>query len=100
MAEFVHLHLHTEFSLQDSVVRIPELIERVANLGSEIRDNGPVGTRIENPDIDYSKIASGMGWWTSGPVSDPKELGGVLKKAVEVVKSGQPAFVDVISQPR
>jgi hypothetical protein len=41
-----------------------------------------------------------MGWWASGPVEDPKELGGVLKKAVDVVKSGQPAFVDVISQPR
>src|SRR3954471_3108744 len=30
---FVHLRLHTEFSLQDSVVRIPELIERTAALG-------------------------------------------------------------------
>jgi DNA polymerase III subunit alpha len=30
---FVHLRLHTEFSLQDSVVRIPELVERVAQLG-------------------------------------------------------------------
>ncbi len=30
---FVHLRLHTEFSLQDSVVRIPELVERVAALG-------------------------------------------------------------------
>ena len=70
---------------------------------SEVESNGahnPVGTRIENPDVDYSKIASGMGWWASGPVSDPNELGGVLKKAVEVVKSGQPALVDVISQPR
>ena len=25
---FVHLRLHTEYSLQDSVVRIPELVER------------------------------------------------------------------------
>ena len=32
-AAFVHLRLHTEFSLQDSVVRIPELVERVAALG-------------------------------------------------------------------
>ena len=32
-ATFVHLRLHTEFSLQDSVVRIPELVERVAALG-------------------------------------------------------------------
>src|SRR4051794_2445417 len=30
---FVHLRIHTEYSLQDSVVRIPELIERVAQLG-------------------------------------------------------------------
>ncbi len=31
--EFVHLRLHTEFSLQDSVVRIPELVEKAASLG-------------------------------------------------------------------
>jgi DNA polymerase-3 subunit alpha len=30
---FVHLRLHTEFSLQDSVVRIPELVGRNAQLG-------------------------------------------------------------------
>ena len=30
---FVHLRLHTEYSLQDSVVRIPELVERAAQLG-------------------------------------------------------------------
>jgi DNA polymerase-3 subunit alpha len=30
---FVHLRLHTEYSLQDSVVRIPELVERTAQLG-------------------------------------------------------------------
>src|SRR6185503_2712675 len=30
---FVHLRLHTEFSLQDSIVRIPELVERTAKLG-------------------------------------------------------------------
>jgi DNA polymerase-3 subunit alpha len=29
---FVHLRLHTEYSLQDSVVRIPELTERAAKL--------------------------------------------------------------------
>src|SRR5688572_32273795 len=32
-ATFVHLRLHTEFSLKDSVVRIPELVERCAALG-------------------------------------------------------------------
>ena len=31
-ATFVHLRLHTEYSLKDSVVRIPELLERAAKL--------------------------------------------------------------------
>jgi acetolactate synthase-1/2/3 large subunit len=79
------------------VQRMSNRRNRVANLG---KDLGPIGTRIENPDIDYSKLASSMGWWTSGAISDPKELGPMLKKAVDVVKDGQPALVDVISQPR
>jgi len=33
MAEFVHLRLHTEYSLNDSVVRVPELVDAVAVAG-------------------------------------------------------------------
>ena len=33
MAEFVHLRLHTEYSLIDSVVRVPELVDAVAEAG-------------------------------------------------------------------
>src|SRR5215467_11565380 len=33
MPEFVHLRLHTEYSLIDSVVRVPELVESVATSG-------------------------------------------------------------------
>jgi DNA polymerase-3 subunit alpha len=33
MSAYVHLRLHTEYSLVDSVVRIPELVARVAELG-------------------------------------------------------------------
>jgi DNA polymerase-3 subunit alpha len=32
-AEFVHLHLHTEYSLVDSTVRIPKLMQKCASLG-------------------------------------------------------------------
>ena len=31
-ARFVHLHLHSEYSLVDSTIRIPELVERCAAL--------------------------------------------------------------------
>src|SRR5215813_5834332 len=33
MAQFVHLRLHTEYSLIDSVVRVPELVDAVAGSG-------------------------------------------------------------------
>lgn len=33
MSDFVHLHVHTEFSLLDSLVRIPELVAAVAEAG-------------------------------------------------------------------
>src|SRR5262245_3733677 len=79
------------------VQRLSNRRNRVANLGITA---GPVGTSIENPDIDYAKLASSMGWTGIGPVKDPKELGPALARAVEVVKSGQPALVDIWTQPR
>jgi acetolactate synthase-1/2/3 large subunit len=79
------------------VQRLSNFRNRVANLG---KDMGPIGTRIENPDIDYHKLAESMGWWAKGPIKDPDELGPGIKQAVAVVKSGQPALVDVWTQPR
>ncbi len=38
------------------VQRMSNRRNRVANLGTEIRQRA-VGTRIENPDIDYAKLA-------------------------------------------
>ena len=34
------------------------------------------------------------------PIKDPAELGPAIKEAVAVVKSGQPALVNVWTQPR
>jgi acetolactate synthase-1/2/3 large subunit len=79
------------------VQRMSNRRNRVANIG---KDFGPIGTRIENPNIDYAKLAASMGWWTMGPITDPKELGPALKQAVDVVKSGQPALLDTVTQPR
>jgi hypothetical protein len=38
--------------------------------------------------------------WSAGPITDPKDLTPALKKAVQVVKAGEPALVDVVTQPR
>ncbi len=79
------------------VQRLSNFRSRVANLGN---DMGPVGTSIENPDIEYHKLAESMGWWAKGPIKDPAELGPAIKQAVAVVKSGQPALLNVWTQPR
>ena len=77
--------------------RLSNRRNRVAALGKTM---GPIGTSIEAPDIDYGKLASSMGVVGFGPIKDPSELGPTLKRAVDAVKSGQPALVDVWTQPR
>ena len=79
-------------------------VQRMANFRSRGSNNGPdsgpVGTRIENPDIDYAKLAQSMGWWAKGPIKDPAQLGPALREAVKVVLAGTPALLDVWTQPR
>jgi thiamine pyrophosphate-dependent acetolactate synthase large subunit-like protein len=79
------------------VQRLSNFRNRVANLGG---DMGPVGTSIERPDIEYHKLAESMGWWAKGPIKDPAQLGPALREAVKVVQSGQPALLNVWTQPR
>jgi thiamine pyrophosphate-dependent acetolactate synthase large subunit-like protein len=59
-----------------------------------------IGNRLDDPPIDYAKLAQSMGVHGEGPISDPKELGPAIRRAVEVVKRGEPALVDVLTQPR
>src|SRR5437867_2871816 len=59
-----------------------------------------IGNRLIEPVIDYAKMAQSMGMYGEGPISDPSQLGPALKRAVDVVKRGEPAMVDVRTQPR
>ena len=62
--------------------------------------NAGIGTHIVSPNIDYAKLAQSLGWHAEGPITDPNDLGPALKRAVAVVKSGQPALIDAVTQPR
>jgi thiamine pyrophosphate-dependent acetolactate synthase large subunit-like protein len=79
------------------VQRLANFRNRVAYLGN---DMAPLGTSIQNPDIEYHKLAESMGWWAKGPIKDPADLAPAIKEAVAVVKSGQPALLNVWTQPR
>ena len=59
-----------------------------------------IGNAITDPNVDFAKLAAGMGVYAEGPITDPKDLGPALQRAVAVVKRGEPALVDVISQGR
>jgi acetolactate synthase I/II/III large subunit len=41
-----------------------------------------------------------MGVWSAGPILDPAQLAPALARAVEIVRRGEPALVDVVTQTR
>src|SRR5205809_4069965 len=75
-------------------------IQRMANRHQRGITNAGIGTKIEDPNIDYATVARGMGVHGEGPITDPKDLGPALRRAIEVVLRGEPALVDVVTQPR
>ena len=62
--------------------------------------NTATGITITDPNVDYATIARGFGVHGEGPIVDPKDLGPALKRAITVVKTGQPAVIDVVTDPR
>jgi acetolactate synthase-1/2/3 large subunit len=75
----------------------------LALLGAKYdRDLGrsDIGTALNGPNIDYASIAKGYGLYAEGPITDPKDLGPALKRAIARVKAGEPALLDVVTQPR
>ena len=75
-------------------------IQRMANRHNRGIERANVGTTLVGPDIDYAKLAQSMGVHGEGPITDPNELGPAIQRAVEIAQSGEPALVDVVTQPR
>jgi acetolactate synthase I/II/III large subunit len=75
-------------------------VQRMANRHNRGLRNVPIGTTIDNPNVDYAKIAQGYGAVGIGPISDPNDLSEALRKGIAAVKAGQPALIDVVMQPR
>ena len=75
-------------------------IQRMANRHQRGVVNAGVGTKIEDPNIDYAAMARSMGVHGEGPITNPNDLGPALQRAVAIVMRGEPAVVDVVTQPR
>jgi thiamine pyrophosphate-dependent acetolactate synthase large subunit-like protein len=75
-------------------------LQRMANRHNRGLRNVHIGTTIDNPNIDYAKIAQAYGAAGIGPISDPDDLPEALRNGIAAVKAGQPALIDVVTQPR
>jgi len=89
--------VHNNRAYHQEVMMIVKMADR------RMRANHPnlyVGTKIEDPNIDYAKIAQGYGMYAEGPISDPKDLAAAIRRGVDRVKRGEPALIDVVSDGR
>jgi acetolactate synthase I/II/III large subunit len=75
-------------------------VQIMADRHSRGIERANIGTTMADPPIDFAKLAQSMGVYGEGPISDPKDLGPAISRAIQVVKRGEPALIDVLTQPR
>ena len=75
-------------------------VQRMCNRRNRGVDRGQIGSMLTDPNIDFSKLAQGLGVHAEGPITNPKDVGPAIARALAVVKRGEPALVDVVTQAR
>jgi acetolactate synthase-1/2/3 large subunit len=70
-----------------------------AKVRRDVRRAG-VGNDLTDPNIDYASLAKAYGVHGIGPIENANDLRAALKRAIDVVKRGEPALVDVVTQGR
>jgi len=75
-------------------------LQRMAGRRERGIDRANIGNEINNPAIDFAKLADSMGVHAEGPITSPADLAPAIKRAIATVKSGEPALIDVVMQPR
>ncbi|HMJ22597.1 MAG TPA: thiamine pyrophosphate-dependent enzyme [Terriglobales bacterium] len=75
-------------------------LQRMANRHNRGVTRAGIGTTMAEPNIDFAKLAQSMGVRAEGPITDPVDLGPAIQRAIAAVEAGEPALVDVVTQPR
>jgi hypothetical protein len=76
------------------------IIQRMAGQRGRGSGRSHIGNVISDPNINYASLAKSYGMYSEGPVEHPRDLAGAYQRALAKVRAGEPALVDVISQPR
>ena len=75
-------------------------VQRMCNARNRGIERARIGSELVDPNIDFARMAQGLGIYAEGPITNPADLGPALQRAVAVVKRGEPALVDVVTQVR
>ena len=75
------------------------LVVMAARLGRSVQ-NAHIGATLTDPNVDFATLARAFGVHGEGPITDPKDLAPALRRALAVVRGGEPALVDVVTEPR
>jgi len=76
------------------------ILERMASERARGQDRVHIGTKLWEPNINYAKMAEAYGMYGQGPITDPNDLAPALQRGLERVRKGEPAMIDVVTQPR
>jgi acetolactate synthase-1/2/3 large subunit len=74
--------------------------ERMAVRRERPVDNKGIGVDLKDPAPDLAALARALSVEGFGPILEPDQLGPTLDRAIEIVRGGQPAVIDVVTQPR
>jgi acetolactate synthase-1/2/3 large subunit len=88
--------MHNNRAYHQELMQVQSMANR---LDRGIRDTS-IGNVLTGPNIDYAGMARSMGVYAEGPIETPDKLAPALKRALAVVRRGEPALVDVVCQPR
>ncbi len=75
-------------------------VQQMASERNRGADRAHIGTTLREPNIDYAKMAQAYGMYGEGPIEQPRDLAPAIGRALDRVKRGEPALLDVVTQPR
>jgi acetolactate synthase I/II/III large subunit len=73
----------------------------VAKFRNRPVENAGIGTHVDDPAVDFAKMAQSFGVQAEGPVQNPADLRPALERGLKFVKEKKlPYLVDAIAEPR
>ncbi|MGH2441725.1 MAG: thiamine pyrophosphate-binding protein [Chloroflexota bacterium] len=71
---------------------------QIGRLRGRPGETAEIGNTITGPQIDFGGLARAFGVWAEEPVTQTCNLHGAIVRALNVIKEGHPALIDVVTE--